>query len=127
MNIPTILLIEDEDEQRKILRDYLEPRIKCKIAEVSTAGEAIDFIKNNPCDLMIVDIKIPGGSGIDVLEAAKGMPIVSIAYTNWDSEQVYKECIERGAKAYLSKVESIKIIGDKIIKELKERKQYFPA
>ena len=129
MKVPTILLVDDESGQRENIRSYLEPRVKCNIVEASNAEEAIDFIKSNPCDIMVLDIKMPGpgGNGIDVLDVSKDMPIISLVYTNWDSDQVYKQCMERNVKGYIAKSDSLQVIGEKIVKELKEKKKYFPA
>ena len=128
MKIPTILLVDDEPGQRENIKSYLEPRMKCNIAEASNAEEAINFIKKSACDIMVLDIKMPGpgGSGIDVLEVSKTLPITSLVYTNWDSDQVYKQCMERNVKGYIAKSDSLTVIGEKIIKELKEKKVYFP-
>ena len=60
MKVPTILLVDDEPGQRENIRSYLEPRMKCKIAEASNAEEAIGFISKNTCDIMVLDIKMPG-------------------------------------------------------------------
>ena len=127
MKIPTILLVDDEPGQRENIKSYLEPRIKCNIAEASNAEEAINFIRNNPCDIMVLDIKMPGpgGNGIDVLEVSKDLPIASLVYTNWDSDQVYKQCMERNVKGFIAKSDSLTIIGEKILKELKDKKLYF--
>jgi DNA-binding NarL/FixJ family response regulator len=129
MKLPTILLVDDEAGQRENIKSYLEPRIKCNIAEASNAEEAINFIKNNPCNVMVLDIKMPGpgGNGIDVLEVSKNMPIASLVYTNWDSDQVYKQCMERKVKEFVAKSDSLTVIGQKIIAELKEKKLYFPV
>lgn len=129
MKTPAILLVDDEQGQRDNVKSYIELRVKCTISEASSAKEAIDFIKSNPCDLMVLDIRMPGaaGSGVDVLDVAKELPIITIVFTGWDSEHVYKQCIDRGAKAYIAKNDSIKIIGEKIIKELKEAGLYSKA
>lgn len=128
MKVPYILLVDDESGQRENLRSYLEPRIKCNIAEVSNAQEAIDFIRKNPCDIMVLDIKMPGpgGSGVEVLEVSKDLPIAVLVYTNWDSEQVYKQCMERNIKGYIAKSDSLTVIGEKIVRELKVKKIYSP-
>lgn len=128
MKSPTILLVDDEAGQRENIRDYLKPRIECNIAEASNAEEAINFIKNKPCDIMVLDIKMPGpgGNGIDVLEVSKSLPIVSLVYTNWDSDQVYNQCMERNVKGFIAKSDSLTVICQKIISELKEKKLYFP-
>jgi two-component system, NarL family, invasion response regulator UvrY len=126
MKIPTILLVDDEAGQRENIRLYIEPRVKCNIVEASNAEEAVNFIKNNRCDIMVLDIKMPGpgGSGIDVLDVAKDMPIISLVYTNWDSDQVYNQCMERKVKGFIAKSDSLTVIGEKIMKELKEKKMY---
>lgn len=128
MKVPTILLVDDEPGQRENIRSYLEPRMKCNIAEASNAEEAINFIRKNACDIMVLDIKMPGpgGSGVDVLEVSKDLPIVALVYTNWDSDQVYKQCMDRNVKGYIAKSDSLTVIGEKIVKELKEKKVYFP-
>lgn len=128
MKVPTILLVDDEPGQRENIKNYLEPRLNCNIVEACNAEEAINFIKNKPCDIMVLDIKMPGpgGSGIDVLEVSKDLPITSLVYTNWDSDQVYKQCMERNVKGYIAKSDSLTVIGEKIVKELKEKKIYFP-
>ena len=125
MKIPVILLVDDEQGQRDNIKSYLEPRIKCNIAEAGNAKEAIAYIKGNPCDLMVLDIKMPGGSGVDVLDVAKDLPIVTLVYTNWDSDHVYKQCMERNVKGFIAKSDSLTVIGEKIVKELKDKKLYF--
>lgn len=76
---------------------------------------------------MVLDIKMPGpgGSGIDVLNVSKDLPIVSLVYTNWDSDQVYKQCMERNVKDFIAKSDSLTVIGEKILNELKEKNLYF--
>lgn len=128
MRLPTILLIDDEPGQRENIRNYLEPRIDCNIVEASNAEEAINFIKNKPCDIMVVDIKMPGkgGSGIDVLDVSKDLPIIALVYTNWDSDQVYRQCMERNVKGFIAKTDSLTVIGEKILKQLKDMNLYCP-
>ena len=124
MKIPIILLVDDESGQRDNIKSYVEPRAKCVIAEAGSAEEAISYLKNNSCDIMVLDIRMPGGSGMEVLDVTKDLSIATIVFTGWDSEQVYNKCKEHGVKAYIPKSDSIKVIGDRIIKELKEKKLY---
>lgn len=128
MKIPTILLVDDEPGQRENIRSYLEPRVDCNIVEASNAEEAINFIKNKPCDIMVVDIKMPGkgGSGIDVLDVSKDLPIIALVYTNWDSDQVYKQCMERNVRGFIAKTDSLTVIGEKIVRQLKDMNMHFP-
>ncbi len=126
MTIPTILIVDDEAGQRQTIKSYLQPRLQCNIVEAPNGKEAIDYLKTNPCDLMILDIKMPQKGGLEVLDVAKDLPLSTIVFTGWDSEHVYEECKLRGVKEYIPKGGSIQVICGKAIKELKARKQYFP-
>ena len=126
MNIPTILIVDDEADQLANIKNYLELRIKCNFAEALNGEEAITYIQNNPCDMMILDIRMPRKSGIEVLDIAKDMPIYKIVFTGWDSDQVFEACQNRGVDEYITKGSSLVELYDKVTKELKKRNQFFP-
>ena len=126
MSIPTILIVDDEADQLANIKNYLELRIKCNFAEALNGEEAITYIQNNPCDMMILDIRMPRKSGIEVLDIAKDMPIYKIVFTGWDSDQVFEACKNRGIDEYITKGSSLVELYDKVTKELKRRKQFFP-
>ena len=69
-----ILIVDDEKETRHTLHDYLSNRIECEIVEAENGYEAIQNIKNAAFDLILLDIKMPGISGI---------PQVRPAAANW--------------------------------------------
>ena len=74
MNIPTILIVDDERDQLDNIKNYLELRIKGNFPSAINGEDAIEYIKNNPCDMMILDIRMPKKSGIEVLDTAKQFP-----------------------------------------------------
>ena len=125
MNIPTILIVDDEPDQLANIKNYLELRIKCNFAEALNGEDAIKYIQSKPCDMMILDIRMPQKSGIEVLDVAKDMPIYKIVFTGWDSDQVFAACKARGVDEYITKGSSLKELYDKVTKELKNRKQFF--
>ena len=97
MNIPTILIADDEDLTRKGVRDYLERRIECKILEAQNGEEALEYLRKNPCDVMVLDIRMPKKSGIHVIDEMKEMKksVDTIVITGWDSDLVAEECVKR--------------------------------
>jgi len=97
MNIPTILIADDEAITRKTLRDYLERRIECNILEAQNGEEAISCLKDTSCDVLILDIRMPKKSGIHVLDEMKQMnkKVETIVITGWDSDLVADECVKR--------------------------------
>lgn len=126
MTIPTILIVDDEPDQLANIKNYLELRIKGNFPEASNGEDAIKYIQGNPCDMMILDIRMPRKSGIEVLDIAKDMPIYKIVFTGWDSDQVFEACKSRGIDEYITKGSSLVELYDKVTKELKRRKQFFP-
>lgn len=68
MNIPTILIADDEPLTQEKVREFFERRIECKFLEAKDGEEAIACLRSNSCDAMILDIRMPKKSGIDVLD-----------------------------------------------------------
>lgn len=122
MNIPTILIADDEKLTRSTLRDYLERRIACKILEAENGEDALTCLKENNCDVMVLDVRMPKKSGIHVLDEMKqsGKSVYTIVITGWDSDIVAEECIKRDVEV-LPKPFSFDEIYNKISQVLKKK------
>lgn len=75
------------------------------IAEAQTCGEATECIQQLQPDVVILDIRMPGGSGIDVLETAKKTataPIIMML-TNFPYPQYREKCLRAGADFFFDK------------------------
>ena len=102
-NKGTILIVDDEVGPRESLRMILKP-----IYEVYTAGdgqEALKCIHDKTIDLVTLDLKMPGLSGIDVLrEIKKFQPDVEvIVITGYGTLNNAQEAIRFGAGDFISK------------------------
>jgi DNA-binding NarL/FixJ family response regulator len=76
----TVVLVEDDFRLQQQLLKILESSadIKCLYA-VSSAEEAIERIPNDPPDVILMDINLPGKSGIDCLiELKRKVPKVEV-------------------------------------------------
>ena len=122
MNIPTILIADDEPLTREHVRKYLERRIDCKFLEAKDGEEALSLLKDKPCDIMILDIRMPKKSGIHVLDELKqmGKKVDTIVITGWDSDIVAEECVKRDVEI-LPKPFSFDALYKKITQFLKKR------
>lgn len=122
MNIPTILIADDEKLTRSTLRDYLERRIACKILEAENGEAALTCLRENNCDVMVLDVRMPKKSGIHVLDEMKqsGKSVYTIVITGWDSDIVAEECIKRDVEV-LPKPFSFDEIYNKISQVLKKK------
>jgi len=102
-NKGTILIVDDEVGPRESLRMILKP-----IYEVYTVGdghEALRCIHDKNIDLVTLDLKMPGLSGIDVLrEIKKFQPDIEvIVITGYGTLNNAQEAIRFGAGDFISK------------------------
>ena len=75
------------------------------VGHAGTVAEAAQGVRNLHPDVVILDICMPGGSGIDVLEGMKRdrvTPIV-IILTNYGYPQYRKKCLQSGASFFFDK------------------------
>lgn len=127
MKVPKILIVDDEEHTRQTLSDHLSPRIECEIIEAADGYAAIEKIKNNDIDLILLDIKMPGISGTEVIE--KSMEISKdtsiIVITKWDGSEVSDRVKKLGAD-YIPKPFSLKVVRGKVEEKLKAIGKFYP-
>src|SRR5205823_7064235 len=69
-NMPDILLVEDKDSLRRVLRLTLE-NAGYSVTEAADARDAMMEIARTPHRVVLTDLRMPHGSGLDVLHAAR--------------------------------------------------------
>jgi two-component system NtrC family response regulator len=118
----TILIVDDEAPQRLILSGYLKQK-KYKILEASSPEEAKKVASSNIVDLILSDLKMPGGSGIDLLKEIKKMnpEIQLVIITAHGTIENAVEAMKEGAFDYLLKPVNLDEL-DFLIKKIFERK-----
>jgi two-component system nitrogen regulation response regulator NtrX len=84
MQMPKILIIEDEAAIRRVLSKILsEENETYQVEDAEDGVEGYEKIKNNDYDLVLCDIKMPKMDGVELLEAVKKIkpeiPIVMIS------------------------------------------------
>ncbi len=100
----SVLIIDDEQD----VRESLEQLLKLDGYSVATAGtaeEGCKKIEDQVCDLVLLDISLPGRSGLDVLQQIKRdspeTPVIMI--TAYDSSQTAFQASKQGAESYITK------------------------
>jgi len=96
-----LLLIEDGASMRETLGDILEEEYTVK--GVSSLAEAKKEISSNSYDLALVDMKLPDGSGLDILDKAKQKDILVIVLTGFASVDNAISAFNKGVFSYLRK------------------------
>ena len=99
-----VLLVDDEREFVETLSERLEMR-DYSSAVVYGGEEALSILEEDEPEVMVLDLKMPGIDGLEVLRQVKEKhPNVEvIVLTGHGSEDVAKQCIEMGACAFLEK------------------------
>ncbi len=105
-NLIKIILVDDHALIRSILRTLLKSAADISIvAEAGTAEEALQWIKNNPVDVVLLDIDMPGVSGLELtrrLQQLKCVPKV-IVLTTHSHEPFPSQLLKAGAVSYITK------------------------
>jgi two-component system, response regulator RegA len=102
--LPSILLVDDDE----VLRERLATAIRDRGYEVRTASSAEEALreaaKDSP-EMAVVDLKMPGGSGLDVLrELRRQDPSTRVLMlTGYGSIATAVEAVREGAVGYLPK------------------------
>ncbi len=101
-----VLIVDDSEILRDrliaMLSEIVEPE---NISQAKDVPDAISsFRKLNP-DVVILDIRMPGGSGIEVLGEMKksSRPPLVIVFTNYPYPQYRRKCMEAGADFFFDK------------------------
>lgn len=101
-----MMLVDDHPIVRRGVRDILAEAFPTSaIEEVGSGSEALARLRGHRWDLMILDLSLPDGSGLDVLERAREtqsrLPVLILSIHT--AEQFARRAIAAGAAGYLTK------------------------
>ncbi len=104
MNKPNVLVVEDEELMRSILRQLLEDE-GCNVFTADSAENALEIFSNNEIAAILTDIKMSGMDGIELLDQLKtiddeAIVIIMTAYSSVDSAIA---ALRKGAYDYITK------------------------
>ncbi len=98
------LIVEDGQSQREMLRDFLLSEGH-NVAEAENGEKAIETVINNHFDLILLDYKMPGMDGLEVLKEIKHInpEIDVVIITAYGTIETAVEAIKVGAIDYITK------------------------
>jgi two-component system NtrC family response regulator len=99
-----ILIVEDGESQRTLLRDFLREE-KHQVKEAANAENALAKIQENYFDVLLIDYKMPGQNGMDLLKTVKTInpEIDVIMMTAYGTIDTAVEAMKAGAFDYITK------------------------
>ncbi len=98
-----IYIAEDEDNIRETVKTFLESE-GYQVKDYSTGDALFEEFQSRPCDLVILDVLMPGSTGFEItkkLRAASTVPIIIL--TARDSDLDYATGINLGSDDYFTK------------------------
>jgi CheY-like chemotaxis protein len=101
-----VLIVDDNRASRELLRAILKP-IRCDIVEAAHGQEALDLLRRELPDLVLLDIDMPGIDGLTVMKRIRqdtafvDLPVVAV--TAFAMEGDLEKGMAAGFTAYLTK------------------------
>lgn len=128
--MPKILIADDHPILRTGLRQILtaEPDIEV-VGEVADGIELLHFLRENPCDLVLLDISMPKRGGLDVVDEIKRLQrnISILILSIYPEEQYAIRALRAGASGYLTKASAPNDLINAIHKVLSGGKYISPS
>ncbi|MCX5876887.1 MAG: response regulator [Deltaproteobacteria bacterium] len=99
-----VLLVEDDQWIRDSLRRFFANE-NCALMAVETGEDALEIIKDNACDIIITDYRLPGMDGLEFLKRAQDInaQVKKILLTAYMTEAVISEAFRLGVHEFIEK------------------------
>ena len=107
MTAPNVLVVDDEPQIRRVLRTTLSAR-GYVITEAKTGEEAVEWVRREQPDLVLLDVNMAGIGGIEAcrqIRLISGAPIIMLTVRNAERDKVL--ALDAGADDYVVKPFSI--------------------
>ncbi|HSW05739.1 response regulator transcription factor [Aquabacterium sp.] len=101
-----VMLCDDHALIRRGIRDTLADAEDIQVVgEAGDYGELRALMRGNSCDVLVLDINLPGRSGLDVMHALKdeGSPIKVLVVSMYPEDQYAIRALRAGAYGYVNK------------------------
>ena len=118
----TIMVVEDEPNQRLLYQMELEDE-GYRVITASEGSEALQLVKKEHPDLVVLDLRMPGMDGVAVLERMMGLnpKLPVIIYSAYD---LFRDnFMTWAAEVYLVKSSNVDVLKGEIQRVLSERKE----
>lgn len=101
---PSILIVDDDEVMRETLSDVLKRR-EYEVYSVGSGVETLSVIRKNIIDLILLDMRLPDGDGLELLKKIKEFDteILVIIMTAYSDIQTAVSAMKSGAYHYINK------------------------
>jgi len=122
-----ILVVDDADFNREVMTRILE-REAYRVETAVDGADALEKLRRETFDLVLLDVMMPGVDGVQVIEAMHGderlrnLPVIMLSALN-EQETVLK-CIQLGAQDYLPKPINQQLLKARISASLEKKRSH---
>jgi two-component system chemotaxis response regulator CheY len=102
MSLPEVLIVDDDQLIRAMLRDALAD-VPCVVREADSGDAALSAIAERKPAVVLLDLLMPGKSGLDVLKTVKGEGSRIFVLSALDTEALVRQAMSDGASGFLPK------------------------
>jgi two-component system KDP operon response regulator KdpE len=103
MNTSTILVVDDEPQLRRAMKATLTD-LGYSVMEAKTGEEALEVLRHEPADLILLDLNMPGIGGLETCRALRenfDTPIIILSVRNTERDKV--QALDAGADDFVTK------------------------
>jgi len=101
-----VILCDDHAVMRRGIRDTLADSHDIEVvAEAGSYSEVRDALRNTPCDVLVLDLSLPGRGGLEVLASLKdtGLQVAVLIVSMYPEDQYAIRSLRAGAQGYVNK------------------------
>ena len=101
-----VILCDDHAMVRRGIRETLSEAVDIQItAEAGSYTEVREAMRTNACDVLVLDLNLPGRGGLEVLSSLResNSPIKVLIVSMYPEDQYAIRCLRAGAQGYLNK------------------------
>ena len=113
----TVLVVEDNELNMKLFNDLLETQ-GYRVLQIDNGMDAMDMVREHRPDLVLMDIQLPGQSGLEVTKQLKADPEVAgipvIAVTAFAMRTDEERIRAGGCEDYIAKPISVPVFLEKV-------------
>jgi len=126
-NVKSVLIIDDDSDDVFLIEDRLCQMLpgECHFVSCSEKQEAIDFLKERTFDLCILDYRLAGYEGLEILDAVANAELATpiIMLTGQNDDEVAKRAIRSGAQDFVMKSSIDEDVFEKSVRYAVSRKE----
>ena len=127
MNRPSILLVEDETDVMLANQEYLEGR-GMRVMVADTLAEAAASLRAETPDLILLDINLPDGSGLEFLHHNSHLRDIPVVFlTCRTAKQDVIAGLDRGGCDYVTKPYDLDVLYARLMAQLRKKQHHIPS